>query len=118
MHGGYRRAMSLYSSVKTTQDETARSDIEQLQRKVGQQNLIIQTLIAILLEKGVFTEDEFHEIIEEIDELDGKKDGALAEDKSPVTCKACGKNNSRTKDKCMWCGKALEKADLIVRMPE
>ena len=43
----------------------------------GTQSLIIQTLIEVLLDKGVMTEDEFEDKMDAIDARDGKKDGTL-----------------------------------------
>jgi len=116
MYGGsYRRAESLMTSVRSATDEEARTEIASLEHKLAQQHLITQTLLALLLEKGVIAEEDFMGLLAEIDELDGIRDGALAEDKRPVACKACGKNNGHGKTKCMWCGRELELQSVIVR---
>lgn len=54
---------------------------ERVEKDYGTQALIIQSLIEILVQKGVMTEDEFVDKMDEIDLRDGKRDGTLS---SPV----------------------------------
>ena len=113
--GSWHKARSLFpGGFGTTHDETARSDIDDLKRKVNQQNLLLQTLIALVLEKNLIEEEEFRALLDEVDKVDGVKDGELAEDKTPLICNGCGKKNGRDKSRCMWCGQELEKADVLV----
>jgi len=43
----------------------------------GTQALIVQTLIELLVRKGILSEDDFEETLQEIDRRDGVVDGTL-----------------------------------------
>jgi hypothetical protein len=88
--------------------QEALSDIESLKALVEQQNLIIQTLLVLLLEKKVIDEEEFNEWAKKMDELDGARDGKLSEDKSTSRCPECGRQNPVTSTACMDCGRELK----------
>jgi len=71
---------------------------------VARQALVIQTLVTICEEKGVFSRSDFLQLMEKIDMLDGKRDGKLAPPKGRRACEGCGKPNTTTALKCMYCG--------------
>lgn len=96
--------------------EDGETDIESLQRRLDQQNLVIQTLLTLLLDKGVIQEDEFREWVKRMDRLDGARDGKLAEDKTKVACPSCGKSNLKAAAECKHCGVALD-PDLVPPRP-
>ena len=83
------------------------SDIESLQEMVEQQNLVIQTLLVLLLDKGVIMEEEFNDWAKKMDELDGVRDGRLSEDRSQIKCPDCAHKNPHGSTKCEECGKEL-----------
>jgi len=105
--GHLNAARALMSSFSPDEANEC-SDIESLQALIEQQNLVIQTLLVVLLEKGVFKEEEFNECAKKMDLLDGVRDGRLSEDKSLIACPECGHQNPHTATKCEDCGKALE----------
>ncbi len=84
------------------------TDIETLQAQLEQQNLILQTMLVLLLEKKVISEDEFNEWATKVDELDGVRDGRLSGEKSPIRCPDCGHENLRGAAKCVNCGVDLD----------
>lgn len=45
----------------------------------GTQALVLETLIEILVRKGIMTEDEFEELLQVIDARDGRIDGTLGQ---------------------------------------
>lgn len=97
-------------------DEGDETTVESLQRRLDRQNLGIQTLLAMLLDKGVIQEDDFREWVKRMDQLDGALDGRLAEDKTKVACLSCGKSNFKTTAECKHCGAALD-PDLVPPRP-
>ena len=112
--GSYRhRAVELTS--RGGHDEHARGELEILQMKVQQHELLIQSLVAMLLEKGVMTAEEFETLADGMDGLDGHRDGRLADDTTPLVCPKCGKNNARTKTACMWCATDLSGLSSLIR---
>lgn len=91
-------------SGPTTHISSGNSSVGDLEARVEQQSLMIQTLLMILLEKKVIQEEEFREWLVYVDELDGVRDGKLKQDKSPITCPKCKRNNSRNRTSCQYCG--------------
>lgn len=84
---------------------------------IERQNLMIQTLLMILLEKQVIQEEEFREWLIYVDELDGVRDGRVREDKTPVACPKCHRNSPRTATKCIFCGHEFE-VEFLARRPD
>ncbi len=98
-------------------DTQTRSSVQELENRVEKQNLIIQTLLMLLLEKKVIHEDEFKDWMAYVDELDGVRDGRVRADKTPQTCPKCQRNNAPSAVKCQYCGEELEH-DFLFRRPE
>jgi methionyl-tRNA synthetase len=94
----------------------AETEVEALQRRLDQQNLVLQALLAMLLEKGVVDETELREWIKRMDALDGARDGRLGDDLTEVACPSCGRSNRKTAAQCRHCGVALE-PDLVPPRP-
>lgn len=107
MAAAYASANNMMRSSQTV-DTTSRSNLEALNQKVDRQNLIIQTLLMILVEKKVIHEDEFKEWMDYVDEMDGVRDGKLREDKSPTQCAQCGRKSPAGATKCIYCGADFE----------
>jgi hypothetical protein len=80
------------------------ADLSSLEVRLEQQNLLIQTLLMLLLEKKVIHEDEFKEWMIYVDELDGVRDGRVKAQQGPITCPSCKRNNPRTAVRCQYCG--------------
>ncbi len=91
------------------------STIPQLQDRVERLNLVVQTLLALLLEKKVIGEEEFQQWLDYVDELDGVKDGKLREDKRPIPCPSCQRNSPSHARKCSYCGAPLNPKPLAVQ---
>lgn len=84
------------------------AEVRELESMVQRQNLIIQALLTVMIEKGQFTEDEFRQCMDAVDMLDGAADGKLKEDNSPVSCPGCNRINKRTAKQCQYCGQVFE----------
>lgn len=92
------------SVASKSSGQSISADFVSLEDRLEKQNLLIQTLLMILLEKKVIHEDEFKEWMIYVDELDGKRDGKLRENKSPVICPKCKRNNPPNRTACQYCG--------------
>jgi len=93
----------------------ASSELDAARQRIGRQELLIQTLIGVLLEKGLCTKEEFLELLDAVDMLDGKRDGKLADASNGVECGSCGTKNVSGKPTCVWCGKPLPESANFVR---
>ena len=98
-----------------TPDRQARSTMDLLSSRLERQNMLIQTLLILLMEKNIITESEVQEWIHYVDGLDGKVDGRLAEDKRPLKCPACGRTSPPTAVQCMYCNAAFERSVVDAR---
>lgn len=75
----------------------------ELEERLARQELLIQTLLRLLLEKKVIHEDEFKEWMDYVDSLDGKRDGKLRVPKIARNCASCGRMNKPNAARCMYC---------------
>jgi len=111
----YRAYDNISSHAGSSVDAHTRSTVQELESRVEKQNLLIQTLLMILLEKKVLHEDEFKEWMLYVDELDGVRDGRIRADKTPVACPKCRRNNSAGAVKCQYCGEEIDPEFLVRR---
>lgn len=93
------------------------ADVSELSQRLEKQTLLLQTLLMILLEKKVIFEEEFKEWMNYVDELDGRKDGRLGDEKTPRLCKKCGRNSARHQQKCQYCGEEFS-AEFLLHKPQ
>lgn len=78
-----------------------------LEDRLARQALVLQTLVATCIQKGVFTGPEFNDLMIEIDSADGVRDGRARENRSPKVCPSCENNNNFRAMTCMYCGSEL-----------
>lgn len=81
----------------------SRHAILDLQHKVERQHLFIQTLLRLLIEKGIVQESEFREWLSFVDGFDGLLDGKLKPDAAPKSCPSCGRKSPATYPRCQYC---------------
>jgi hypothetical protein len=112
----YSAAAQRLANSTTVTDPKA-INAEALLAQVERQNLVLQTLIMILLEKKVVHEDELNEWLAYVDELDGARDGRLRDVRTPLVCPKCKRTNARTAVRCQWCNEDLP-VDFLVKRPE
>ncbi|MCC6573175.1 MAG: zinc ribbon domain-containing protein [Planctomycetes bacterium] len=84
------------------------SAIKRLEHDLGRSMLVIQTLLRICQEKGIFNKEEFMAKLQAIDLEDGKRDGQLTRSMAPQACSNCGKPNNHAATTCMYCGGVLK----------
>lgn len=80
-----------------------RSAFDELNGRVEEQNLLLQTLLRLLLEKKVVTRDEFRQWMNYVDELDGKRNGRLSRERGVKLCPGCKRKNKVNAFKCLYC---------------
>src|SRR5260370_20824118 len=68
--------------------------VKQLLTRVDRHALVIQALKDMLLARGVFSEDEFLERLQQ----------AIAQKADAKTCRKCGKAMSPRHNRCIYCG--------------
>ena len=92
------------SSSASPSSLEARQAVDELSARLDRQNLLLQTLLRLLLEKGVIQEEEFKQWIAYVDALDGKADGKLQKEKGIKNCPVCGRVSQMDATKCQYCG--------------
>ena len=121
-YGNMASAAAMASQMAAAQRrndvQAAASELDAARQRIARQELLIQTLIAMLLEKGVCTREEFLDLAEEVDMLDGRLDGKLAESTDGNVCSKCGTRNTADKKSCMWCGTELDSDGGVIRHPK
>jgi hypothetical protein len=98
---------NLATPSANAEPQVNRDSLDGLAMRVDRQNLIIQALLMLLLEKNVIADQEFRNWLAYADELDGRADGKLTPDNSPVACPACKRNNPSTATRCQYCDQAF-----------
>lgn len=78
--------------------------LEELDQRVARQDLMLQTLVRLLLEKNVIARDEFAQWLRYVDALDGREDGKLGADAAFKTCPKCKRTSPAKVFKCQYCG--------------
>jgi hypothetical protein len=98
---------NLATPPANVEPQVNRDSLDGLAARVDRQNLIIQALLMLLLEKNVIADQEFRNWLAYADELDGRADGKLTPDNNPIACPACKRNNPSTATCCQYCGQAF-----------
>jgi hypothetical protein len=91
----------------------AENALARLEDALERQALIIRTLLTACERAGIFNEDQFRELVTEVDLSDGRLDGKYKPQMGPQGCPNCGKTNGKRAVKCMYCGAVLEGRDLM-----
>lgn len=106
--GYYRHRPAVAQRAETSQGALQLPTVRQLEQDMGRALLVIQTLLRICQEKGLFQRDEFLARLHQIDLEDGKLDGRLKRERAPLYCPHCGKTNNHAATTCMYCGGVIE----------
>lgn len=75
-----------------------------VQHRVERMNLLLQTLLHIMVEKGLIQEDEFKEWMDYVDGFDGRADGRLEHEIGFTECPGCSRRCPRRASRCLYCG--------------
>lgn len=82
-------------------------DLENIRDRLSRIELMQQTLLRVLIEKGVLDKQEFSQWMKYVDQLDGRDDGKMAEESGVKSCPSCGRNNPVKLRNCQYCGADL-----------
>lgn len=108
-----RRAANAASDAESAA-RRAENVTAHLQDQLERQALIMRSLLTACEKAGIFTEDQFRELVTEIDLSDGRLDGKYKpQQQGPMICAGCGKPNGKRAMKCMYCGAVLEQRDIL-----
>lgn len=91
---------SVEAAKKESRDALDRS--QDYAEKVGQLSLATQAVWSFLKEKHNLDEQDLMQRMEELDLMDGRKDGRVAP--QVVTCPSCSRKMNSKNMKCMFCG--------------
>jgi len=97
-------------------EQAARKADEAIDRSrdlLERQALIIRALLEACTRKNLFTEEEFRDLVNEIDLSDGRLDGKYSPKAGPRECVECGKPNGKHALTCMYCGEDLPGRELM-----
>jgi hypothetical protein len=86
-----------------TSGRVERTLLRELEDRLARQKLYTQTLLRLLLEKGVIQRDEFAEWLDYVDSLDGRADGKLGKDSRSKSCGRCRRVNPVQARRCQYC---------------
>ncbi|MCK5594796.1 hypothetical protein KAI19_01290 [bacterium] len=79
--------------------------IDGISSDISRMSLFNRTILRLLIENGVFTEDEFKDVLIDIDGEDGSLDGKITKKKrASSSCPKCKKTIPLNRDTCMYCG--------------
>jgi hypothetical protein len=104
---GLHNTVTDFTATTSASGRAARGSIDQIEDRLERQNMVIQTLLMLLLEKKVIEEKEFREWMNYVDRLDGRADGKLRENIAPRSCPGCGRMNPAKAPQCQYCGHDL-----------
>ncbi|MCB9894345.1 MAG: zinc ribbon domain-containing protein [Planctomycetes bacterium] len=115
VHNSYGAARQAAHAATDAESSARRAEnaMARLEDAIERQTLIIRSLLEVCSRKGVFTEDEFREIVTEVDLSDGRLDGKYKPQLGPQQCANCGKTNGKRAVTCMYCGNPLDGRELV-----
>lgn len=105
-------------SLKVSAGSTARSTgslerrVGQLADRLGRLELTVQGVYRVLEEQGSITNEQFRELLVQVDLEDGREDGRVGPDRSERApkCPSCARPISRKRTSCVFCGAELPKS--------
>jgi hypothetical protein len=91
----------------------SRQSLNDLESRIARQDLYIQTLLRLLLEKGIIQKEEFGEWLDYVDSLDGRTDGRLSPSSGSKSCKRCRRVNPIHARLCQYCDALFPSSEFL-----
>jgi hypothetical protein len=91
----------------------AENALARLEDVADRQALVIRTLLTACEKAGLFNEQQFRELMNEVDLSDGRLDGKFKPQVAPRECPNCQKVNGKRAMTCMYCGAPLEGREIV-----
>jgi hypothetical protein len=91
----------------------AENALSRLEDTIDRQMLVIRTLLTACEKAGLFNEQQFRELMNDVDLSDGRLDGKFKPQAGPRECSNCGKPNGKRAVTCMYCGNPLEMREIM-----
>lgn len=91
----------------------ARGQIDALRYDTERVLMITEALWELLKQKHGYTDEQLLEQVRRVDGQDGRLDGRV-ERSQPTQCRTCGRNLSRRRPTCIYCG-AVSDRDVFAR---
>lgn len=88
--------------------QISQADATTLQSQVDRLNLMMQTMLKLMIEKGITSKEEFRQWMDYMDQLDGSADGRLRRAAGAQACPSCRRNNPVHAVSCQYCGAKFE----------
>lgn len=87
--------------------------LRELERRHEQLKLVTLALWSLLRDHSGLLESDLRKYVEQIDLLDGKRDGKVSHATEKATCTGCSRTLLATSSVCVYCGTALPRAGMF-----
>lgn len=106
-----RGKQSLLEKEKFQDGKTLSTEIRlaELEKRHEQLKLVTLALWSLLRDHSGLMEADLRKYVEQIDLLDGKRDGKASDAKGKVVCSGCDRTILNTATVCSYCGTPLKK---------
>lgn len=113
VHNYYDSAAQHAAHDATSAARRAENALGRLEDALDRQALVIRTLLTACEKAGLFNEQQFRELLNDVDLSDGRLDGKYKPQGGPRECPSCNKVNGKRAVTCMYCGVPLEGREIV-----
>ncbi len=106
------RRLSADAEVATYVAETNSQTVKALRERTGRLELVCETLVELVLIKGLITREELGVLFAQVDLRDGFEDGSLDTERLRAQvplCASCERPVNPKRPSCVYCGTTIEK---------
>jgi hypothetical protein len=88
--------------------------LAELEQRHEQLKLVTLALWALLRDQSGFKESELRKYVEQVDLLDGTRDGKASRPAETATCSGCNRTVMGTSKICVYCGTAVSRSSMFL----